>query len=110
LTLLERWETVDLRAKLLGVAIDDERRLLAMIEEAGARRWRSKHTASKQSDLATIVRSLLGMQFEHFANRALQLAIRHGRLSAALPAAYVTLTSQRPIMSPLSPFHYHMRI
>jgi len=86
LSLLETWREVDERALRLGLALDDERRLLAAVEEAGARRWRMAHTVSTRGELVPIVRGLLG-KGGWAAPAAFDLAVAAGRLVRLSPGA-----------------------
>jgi exodeoxyribonuclease V alpha subunit len=83
LGLLEPWQSVDQAALRAGVFPDDDRRLLAAVEEASARRFARKHTATTLDELATELRVLVGPD-EAMIARALGLARSSGRL---LPTA-----------------------
>ena len=84
LALLEPWSQVDERALRLGVGLQDERRLLAAVEEAGARRWHLAHTASSRECILSLVGVLLG-RAGAAAPAAFDLAVRTGRLVQVSP-------------------------
>ena len=84
LAILESWEQVDGRALRLGLAVDDERRLMAAVGEAGARRWHSAHTASPRDRIVSMVRTLLGPG-GGAAAAAFDLAVGTGRLIRTAP-------------------------
>lgn len=80
LALLEPWRSVDEAALRLGVAPTDQRRLLAAVEEALARRYRRGHTAASRVQIEAQLRPLLGRQAASHAQFAVNLAIRTGRI------------------------------
>lgn len=82
LCLLEPWSNVDGAALRAGVFPDDERRLLAAVEEAGARRLARKHTTSTPAEIETELRTLVGPSDNETA-RAVALARSRGRLLQA---------------------------
>jgi len=80
LSLIEPWRTVDDRAKRLGVALADRRRLLAAAEEALARRFARGHTAATRNEALLQVGECLGLYAAKHANEALDMAVEAGRL------------------------------
>jgi exodeoxyribonuclease V alpha subunit len=59
LCLLESWSRVDQAAQRAGIRHDDDRRLLAAVEEACARRFAKKHTVATRAELARELQTLL---------------------------------------------------
>jgi exodeoxyribonuclease V alpha subunit len=59
LCLLERWQHVDEAAQRTGVLPHDDRRLLAAVEEACARRFAKKHTVVTRRELVGELQALL---------------------------------------------------
>lgn len=86
LALLEPWSTVDRRARELGIASDDDRRLIAAVNELMARRYRAGgtgvggHTASPRADIIMGVRQMLGKATAHLAEHAFHLACDRGEI------------------------------
>ncbi|WP_199038192.1 AAA family ATPase [Sphingomonas mollis] len=86
LSALQPWRKVDDRARRLGIATDDPRRLRAAVEEVVARRYRGHergaggHTASERRDILAGLRSLLGRAGERHAAAAFDLAVADGQL------------------------------
>ena len=86
LSALQPWRKVDDRARRLGIAGDDPRRLRAAVEEVVARRYRGHergaggHTASERGDILAGLRSLLGGADERHAVAAFDLAVGNGEL------------------------------
>lgn len=86
LSLLEPWRRVDERARALGIARDDERRLVAAVNEAVARRYKGHdrgaggHMSATREQLISIVRQLLGRTTAGLADDAVTLAIESGEL------------------------------
>lgn len=86
LSLLEPWKRVDDRARALGVALDDERRLVAAVNEAVAQRYKGHdrgaggHMSATRQHLISIVRQLLGRATANLAADAVTLAIERGEL------------------------------
>lgn len=79
LCLLESWQRVDRAAQRIGVLPDDERRLLAAVEEACARRFAEKHTVSLRDEIRRELQVLLGQSAARI-ERAIDLALAVGRL------------------------------
>jgi exodeoxyribonuclease V alpha subunit len=79
LCLLEPWTAVDRAALRAGAMPDDDHRLLAAVEEASARRYAQKHTASTLDELRVELLALLGRDSTLTAG-ALELAIKRERL------------------------------
>lgn len=81
LTLLEPWDKIDTAALSIGVQPSDERRLLAAVDVAAARAWRtSGDTVMKRGAMAPHVASLLGHLCSEMATGAIDLAIACGGL------------------------------
>lgn len=86
LSLLESWKRVDDRARALGIAQDDERRLVAAVNEAVARRYKGHgrgaggHMSATRQQLISIVRQLLGHATADLADDAVTLAMDRGEL------------------------------
>lgn len=84
MTLLEAWQDVDGRALRLGVALDDEKRLAAAVEEALAIRFRSGHMASPAPVVKQLVRRLLA-PWNGDPARAVNVALESGRVVSPTP-------------------------
>jgi exodeoxyribonuclease V alpha subunit len=82
LALLEPWTVVDQRAMRLGLLPDDERRLLAAVDEAFARRYRLGHTAATEEEVMVEIRALLGAEARHVASGSIVKAVQSGRVVA----------------------------
>ena len=80
LALLEPWRCVDERALKLGLSPTDQRRLVAAVEEAFARHYRSGHTAANERHLIGLVQTLLGFHAASVAPKAIEAAIEAGRV------------------------------
>jgi exodeoxyribonuclease V alpha subunit len=79
LRLLEPWSEADARALRLGLLPDDERRLVAAVEEALAIRFRLGHMAAEATTVKQLV-SRLTAPWKGKPDAALELALRHGRV------------------------------
>lgn len=88
-TLLETWADVDARALRLGVALDDNRRQLAAVDEALSAGFRAGHMASRRTAVAALVRNYLA-PWRGDPEAAINAAISSGR---------VTLTEQGLLQS-----------
>lgn len=88
LILLQPWRIVDERGLRLGLAVDDNRRLIAAISEVMARRYRGSerlsggHTAAAKADIIKGARTLLGRGGGGLAESAFRLAVETGELIA----------------------------
>lgn len=73
------WNVTDAAARKLGIAPDDERRLVGAVEAALYERLQSAHTLSSHSKLLELVSKLLMLE-EHTAAFAIELALRDGAI------------------------------
>jgi len=86
LNLIEPWRRVDDRARRMGVGLDDERRLIAAVNEVMSRRYRGHergfggHTAGSRAQIVGAVRALLGNHAHLMAEPAFDLAVARGEL------------------------------
>jgi exodeoxyribonuclease V alpha subunit len=80
LALLESWRVVDSRALRLGLSPADDRRLLAAVDEALARRYRRGHTAATADEIALEMRPLLGPDFAAQLSAIIERSVRAGRI------------------------------
>lgn len=78
LSFFESWREVDERALLLGVSLNDERRLLAAVEEAFATEFRRGHMASSEKRLISNLQQLLTTRAD-LAQAAMVKAEARGR-------------------------------
>lgn len=80
LVLLEPWKVVDARALRLGLALDDDRRLLAAVDEALARRYKAGHTAATVSEVRAQLWNLLQFTAHRVGDRPIEKAVTAGRV------------------------------
>ncbi len=86
ITLLEPWAKVDMAALASGMLPGDRRRLLAAVDVAAAKAFRTTdhnlggHTVVVRGRLVTGVRQLLGRTAAHAAEEAVELAMEAGEL------------------------------
>lgn len=79
LALLEPWAEVDARAMRMGLALDDERRLMAALEEALSRRYKAGHTAATAAEVEAQLRTLLGFTGHRLGKAAVRKGVGAGR-------------------------------
>ena len=80
LRLVLPWRQVDQRALRLGVHATDERRLLALVEEAFAARFRAGHTACTKEELSASFRRYAGNAASAAAPQAIESAIERSTI------------------------------
>ncbi len=80
LVLLEPWKVVDARALRLGLALDEDRRLLAAVDEALARRYKAGHTAATASEVQAQLWNLLGFTALRVGREPIEMAVKAGRV------------------------------
>lgn len=84
LTLLEPWSRVDVAALSSGLSPDDPRRLLAAVDLAAARAFRTTgsnlggHTVVRDGPMRRQVAAMLGQRAAGLADAAIALALREG--------------------------------
>lgn len=94
LTLLEPWPKVDAAALASGVVPDDPRRLLAAVDVAAARAYRTTesnlggHTVVLRAPLLGSVRQMLGRSAADCADQAIGIALDRGLLIEVGPERY----------------------
>ena len=80
LALLEPWKVVDGRALRLGLSLDDDRRLLAAVDEALARRYKAGHTAASVGEVQAHLWNLLQFTAHRVGGQAIEKAVNTGRV------------------------------
>jgi exodeoxyribonuclease V alpha subunit len=94
LTLLDPWAKVDSAALASGIMPTDERRLLAAVDMAAARAFRTTennlggHTVIRGAHLRRSVREMLGKNAATHADAAIQTALRAGLINEIAPKHY----------------------
>jgi exodeoxyribonuclease V alpha subunit len=84
---LAGWRQVDSAAMKLGIARDDERRLVGAVESALYDRLQQSHTLSSHDDLVTAVNRRLKLRQ---ADRAIQLALEEYAIVGSRESGYQT--------------------
>lgn len=80
LRLLLPWRKVDVRALRMGVDPTDERRLLALVEEAFSTRLQAGHTACTREEVAAVFSRHAGATVSARASSAINAAIEQSRV------------------------------
>lgn len=80
LRLVLPWKQVDQRALRIGVHATDDRRLLALVEEAFAARLRAGHTACTKEELSASFRRYAGNAAGNAAPQAIEKAIEQSKI------------------------------